>query len=107
MDRFNVFLVDADRLFREGLKRILAEGPFDVVGQAGTIGEAEHLAYARRLDRAGAVMGNRLIQQRERVPDGAFGETRDERESFRLGRHALRRADFLEMPRQYAAFDAL
>jgi two-component system, NarL family, nitrate/nitrite response regulator NarL len=40
MDVFNVFLIDSDRLFREGLKRILTEGTYDVVGEARSIGEA-------------------------------------------------------------------
>jgi two-component system, NarL family, nitrate/nitrite response regulator NarL len=51
MDRFSVFLVDPDRLFREGLKRILADGAFEIVGEARSVDEArEALGRGGRVD---------------------------------------------------------
>jgi two-component system, NarL family, nitrate/nitrite response regulator NarL len=40
MDKFSIFLIDADRLFREGMKRILTESAYEVVGEARSVDEA-------------------------------------------------------------------
>jgi two-component system nitrate/nitrite response regulator NarL len=48
MDQFSVVLLDPDRLFREGLKRILAESAYNIVGDARSISEAS--ALLGRLD---------------------------------------------------------
>jgi two-component system nitrate/nitrite response regulator NarL len=40
MDRFSVFLIDPDRLFREGIKRILGDSAYETVGEARSIDEA-------------------------------------------------------------------
>jgi two-component system nitrate/nitrite response regulator NarL len=40
MDQFSVFLIDPDRLFREGIKRILEESAYRTVGEARTVEEA-------------------------------------------------------------------
>jgi two-component system, NarL family, nitrate/nitrite response regulator NarL len=40
MDRFGVFLVDRNRLVREGIKRLLADAAFDVTGEAEEIKDA-------------------------------------------------------------------
>ncbi|CAO3413361.1 LuxR C-terminal-related transcriptional regulator [Azospirillum endophyticum] len=39
MDAINVFLIDANKLFREGMKRLFEGTPFNVVGEAGTLRE--------------------------------------------------------------------
>jgi two-component system, NarL family, nitrate/nitrite response regulator NarL len=41
MDRFSIFLIDPDRLFREGVKRILQEGGYATIGEARSIDEAQ------------------------------------------------------------------
>jgi two-component system, NarL family, nitrate/nitrite response regulator NarL len=40
MDQFSVFLIDPDRLFREGIKRILEESAYRTVGEARSVEEA-------------------------------------------------------------------
>ncbi|SMH60739.1 LuxR C-terminal-related transcriptional regulator [Azospirillum agricola] len=37
MDAINVFLIDANKLFREGMKRLFEGTPFHVVGEAGSL----------------------------------------------------------------------
>ncbi|HYD69879.1 response regulator transcription factor [Azospirillum sp.] len=37
MDPVNVFLIDSNKLFREGMKRLFESSPFRVVGEAGTL----------------------------------------------------------------------
>ncbi|CAO3422604.1 LuxR C-terminal-related transcriptional regulator [Azospirillum doebereinerae] len=39
MDAINVFLIDANKLFREGMKRLFEGTPFNVVGEAGNLRE--------------------------------------------------------------------
>lgn len=39
MDAINVFLIDANKLFREGMKRLFEGTSFNVVGEAGTLRE--------------------------------------------------------------------
>ncbi|PWC88239.1 response regulator transcription factor, partial [Azospirillum sp. TSO5] len=39
MDPINVFLIDANKLFREGMKRLFEGTPFNVVGEAGSLRE--------------------------------------------------------------------
>ncbi|MBP2299425.1 LuxR C-terminal-related transcriptional regulator [Azospirillum picis] len=39
MDAINVFLIDANKLFREGMKRLFEGTPFNVVGEAGSLRE--------------------------------------------------------------------
>ncbi|CBS87175.1 LuxR C-terminal-related transcriptional regulator [Azospirillum lipoferum] len=39
MDAINVFLIDANKLFREGMKRLFESTPFNVVGEAGSLRE--------------------------------------------------------------------
>ena len=51
MDQFSVYLIDPDRLFREGIKRILEESAYRTVGEARTLAEAgAALATAGRVD---------------------------------------------------------
>jgi two-component system, NarL family, nitrate/nitrite response regulator NarL len=51
MDRFSVFLIDPDRLFREGIKRILGDSAYETVGEARSIEEArQHLDHGGRVD---------------------------------------------------------
>jgi two-component system nitrate/nitrite response regulator NarL len=40
MSAANVFLIDANRLFREGMRRLFADSAFTVVGEAGSAGDA-------------------------------------------------------------------
>ena len=40
MDTVNVFLIDTNKLFREGMKRLFDSSPFTVVGEAGSVHEA-------------------------------------------------------------------
>jgi two-component system nitrate/nitrite response regulator NarL len=46
MENVSTFLIDANKLFREGLKRLLEESPFQIVAEAGNLREgllvAEH-----------------------------------------------------------------
>ncbi len=39
MDPVNVFLIDANKLFREGMKRLFETTPFHVIGEAGSLRE--------------------------------------------------------------------
>ncbi len=39
MDRVNVFLIDSNKLFREGMKRLFETTPYRVVGEAGSLRE--------------------------------------------------------------------
>ncbi|HYG88681.1 MAG TPA: response regulator transcription factor [Azospirillum sp.] len=39
MDPVNVFLIDANKLFREGMKRLFENSPFNVIGEAGSLRE--------------------------------------------------------------------
>ncbi len=39
MDPVNVFLIDANKLFREGMKRLFENTPFKVMGEAGSLRE--------------------------------------------------------------------
>ncbi|WP_209880295.1 LuxR C-terminal-related transcriptional regulator [Azospirillum soli] len=39
MDPVNVFLIDANKLFREGMKRLFETTPFKVIGEAGSLRE--------------------------------------------------------------------
>ena len=39
MDPVNVFLIDANKLFREGMKRLFENSPFKVIGEAGSLRE--------------------------------------------------------------------
>ena len=39
MDPVNVFLIDANKLFREGMKRLFESTPFKVMGEAGSLRE--------------------------------------------------------------------
>ncbi len=39
MDPVNVFLIDANKLFREGMKRLFEATPFKVIGEAGSLRE--------------------------------------------------------------------
>jgi two-component system nitrate/nitrite response regulator NarL len=51
MDRFSVFLIDPDRLFREGIKRILSDSAYETVGEARSIEEArQHFDRGGRVD---------------------------------------------------------
>ena len=51
MDRFSMYLIDPDRLFREGIKRILDDSAYQTVGEARSIEEARALfAAGERID---------------------------------------------------------
>jgi two-component system, NarL family, nitrate/nitrite response regulator NarL len=51
MDQFSVFLIDPDRLFREGIKRILDDSAYRTVGEARSLEEARAvLADIGRID---------------------------------------------------------
>jgi len=39
MDPVNVFLIDSNKLFREGMKRLFESSPFKVIGEAGNLRE--------------------------------------------------------------------
>jgi two-component system nitrate/nitrite response regulator NarL len=39
MENVSTFLIDANKLFREGLKRLLEESPFQIVAEAGNVRE--------------------------------------------------------------------
>ncbi|WP_448191204.1 LuxR C-terminal-related transcriptional regulator [Azospirillum sp. sgz301742] len=46
MDPVNVFLIDANKLFREGMKRLFESSPFKVIGEAGSLREGLPAAEA-------------------------------------------------------------
>jgi two-component system nitrate/nitrite response regulator NarL len=51
MDQFSLYLIDPDRLFREGIKRILDDSAYETVGEARSIEEARGLfASGERID---------------------------------------------------------
>jgi two-component system, NarL family, nitrate/nitrite response regulator NarL len=51
MDQFSLYLIDPDRLFREGIKRILDDSAYRTVGEARSIEEARSLlASGERID---------------------------------------------------------
>src|SRR4051794_4307609 len=39
MQRIEAFLIDSNKLFREGLKRLLEESPFHIIAEAGNLRE--------------------------------------------------------------------
>jgi two-component system, NarL family, nitrate/nitrite response regulator NarL len=43
VNRFSIYLIDPDRLFREGIKRILDDSAYETVGEARSIEEARGL----------------------------------------------------------------
>jgi two-component system nitrate/nitrite response regulator NarL len=51
VNRFSIFLIDPDRLFREGIKRILDDSAYETVGEARSIEEARGvLGSGERVD---------------------------------------------------------
>ena len=46
MQRIEAFLIDSNKLFREGLKRLLDDSPFQIVAEAGNIREGVAIAEA-------------------------------------------------------------
>ena len=46
MDPVNVFLIDTNKLFREGMKRLFENSPFQVIGEAGNLKEGVPAAEA-------------------------------------------------------------
>lgn len=44
MEQVSAFLIDANKLFREGLKRLLEESPFKIVAEAGNVREGVSIA---------------------------------------------------------------
>jgi two-component system, NarL family, nitrate/nitrite response regulator NarL len=42
MDKFSIFLIDPNRLMREGIKRILTQEAYTIAGEAGSIEEARN-----------------------------------------------------------------
>ncbi|MQP66328.1 response regulator [Niveispirillum sp. SYP-B3756] len=44
MDNVSTFLIDANKLFREGLKRLLEESPFQITAEAGNVREGLQVA---------------------------------------------------------------
>jgi two-component system, NarL family, nitrate/nitrite response regulator NarL len=46
MDPYSVFVIDPDRLFREGIKRILDESTYRTIGEARSLSEAESVLQA-------------------------------------------------------------
>jgi DNA-binding NarL/FixJ family response regulator len=46
MQRIEAFLIDSNKLFREGLKRLLDESPFHIVAEAGNLREGVAIAEA-------------------------------------------------------------
>ena len=44
MQRIEAFLIDSNKLFREGLKRLLDDSPFQIVAEAGNIREGVAIA---------------------------------------------------------------
>ncbi|WP_119678549.1 LuxR C-terminal-related transcriptional regulator [Indioceanicola profundi] len=44
MENVTAFLIDANKLFREGLKRLLEESPFKIVAEAGNVREGVSIA---------------------------------------------------------------
>ena len=91
----------------------LAQRPGDValhreleqVDDARPVGKAEHAADLVQRDSA-AGMGDRLVENRERVAHRALGGARHGGERFLLGLDPLRPADLVEMPDQQRRVDA-
>lgn len=50
MKQVATVIVHPDRLFREGLSRLLQQTPFEIVGQAGSLGEATRLFQTLKPD---------------------------------------------------------
>jgi two-component system, NarL family, nitrate/nitrite response regulator NarL len=44
MQRIEAFLIDSNKLFREGLKRLLDDSPFQIVAEAGNLREGVAIA---------------------------------------------------------------
>ncbi|WP_114391711.1 LuxR C-terminal-related transcriptional regulator [Oleisolibacter albus] len=44
MENVTAFLIDANKLFREGLKRLLDESPFQIIAEAGNVREGVQIA---------------------------------------------------------------
>ena len=62
---------------------IAAHHRLEQVDGAAAVGEAEHLAHVVAADRRAGAMGDRLVEQRQRVADRAFRRAGDQRQ--RLG----------------------
>ncbi len=83
---------------------VAAHQGVEQVDDPAGIGEPEHLPHVFRAHRAGC-MGDRLVEQRERVAHRAFGGARDQRQRFRLRRHPFLGENAFEMGDQHAGFD--
>ena len=54
MENVSTFLIDANKLFREGLKRLLEDSPFQIMAEAGNMREG--IAIAEQGGRAKLVL---------------------------------------------------
>ncbi len=81
----------------ERRRDLAGHGVGEEVDDLAAIGEAEHRAQVGGFDLARRAVGDRLVEQRQRVAHRAFGDAGDQRQRVGLGRHALEAADLLEM----------
>jgi two-component system nitrate/nitrite response regulator NarL len=80
MSTYNAFLIDSNKLFREGMKRLFEDSPFRVVGEAGTLREGVGLVEA-----ADAALELVLVD-----PAGGTEEEAEAMRALRAGRPRLR-----------------
>ncbi|GJE72535.1 hypothetical protein CHKEEEPN_4092 [Methylorubrum podarium] len=88
----------------EGGGHVAAHRRLEQVDDPRAVGEPEHVAHACRGDRARAV-GDRLIEQRERVAHRAFRRAGDGGERLVLGFHPFGGADLLQVGGEYVGLD--
>ncbi len=84
---------------RKALHDIAAHHRLEQIDHPGAIGQPEHVAHRVGRDRAGAV-GNRLIEQRERITDRALGGAGDRGQRLGIGGDPFEAADPREMRHQ-------
>ena len=70
--------------FAQRFRHVAAHQRLEQIDHARAVREAEHLTDVLGTHAAGRVR-NRLIHQRERVTDRAFGGARDQAQRFRFG----------------------
>ena len=90
--------------FMQGGRNIALHHRLEQIDHPCAVGQPQHRADNLAIDLARA-MGNRLIEQRQRVAHRAFGGTRHQRQRFGVDLHPFQPADFGEMGNHHRGFD--
>ena len=101
---FGAVAMQARKAIERG-RKIATENGFGEIEDAAAIGEAEHVAHARRGDVALAHR-DRLIEDRETIANGAFRGAGDELQRVGIGLRAFAFRNLLEVRRKHRLLDA-